>query len=519
VSPVVAAAPALAEGATGRPGPAAAGVLLVLLVAAIAAPLLGAGFASDDWLYLAVGRHLDHPFMPFTTGMLHEYFYRPLTIASWWLAERVFGVWAPGHYALSLLIHLGAAGVLAALVRRAAPRIGWLPPMAAGALFALLPATIGTAAWLSNRNELMAVAAGLAVLLTVAGDASRPRAAVTVVAMLVLALASKETGVLFAGLAVLWLAWRRWHGETVTPWHWPALVLPVIALLLLRSLLVDPAAVGLSWQGLVASAPAGIMAWWALLPRAFAGFQHALLPDAWLFLMAMVPVVLALLAFRQGAGIAPLTVGAALLVLSPALLQWPVTSLVLTDPEAFRHVVNLRFYYSAGAGLAVLMACGLAVRSPRLRPIAIAAVVLAGVLLASGSSRLVRSWADHSRANSAGAMAVARSALEATGFEPGCRLILERPTWPPGFPQYADAMVKAAAPRGHPVLGCALFTPGPPPWHAVFDGALCGPQWWPARSLRNDPAQALIRPLGNLCLAGFESPAENEPGFKRVRLP
>lgn len=493
--------------------------VLAMVVAGIAAPLLGAGFVNDDWLYLAVGRHLDSPLQAFNNGLLYEYFYRPATVASWWFAEHIFGVWAPGHYALSLAIHGTGAVLLCALVRRTAPGIGWLPPLAAGALFALLPATLGTVAWLSNRNELIALAAGLAVLTVLAGDTGRGRVALTAMALLALALAGKETGLLFAGLALLWLAWRRWRGEAVTPWLWPALVLPIVVLLLLRSALVQSAGVGISWQAIVDAAPGGILAWFTVLPRAYGGFEHALLPGGWLFLLAMAPVVLVPLALRQGAPIAPLLVGAVLLVLLPPLLQWPVTYHVLTDPEAVRHVVNLRFFHIACAGLSVLIACALTVRGRHLQAVVLVTVVLAGLLAAGSSSRLLRSWTAHSAASSGAALELAGTALERGRFEPGCRVLLERSHWPPGFVEYADLIVKSAAPRGHPVLGCALSTAGQPPWHALVEVSLCGAGQWPTLPLRGWPMDQPIRPYGNLCLAAFQAPTAADPGLRRLRLP
>jgi hypothetical protein len=493
--------------------------MIAATLALVAYPLLGAGFVSDDWLYLAIGRHLDNPLLVFNHGLLYEYFYRPATVASWWFAERAFGTRAPGHYALSLAIHLAGALLLGALVRRSCPGIGWLPPLAAGMLFAVLPATLGTVAWLSNRNELIALAAGLAALLVMAGDASRSRTALKAVALLALALAGKETGLLFVGLAFVWLAWRRWRGETITPWLWPALLLPVLALLLLRSLFVQSAGIGISWQSVLEAAPGGILAWFAVLPRAVGGFQHALLPDGWLFVLAMAPVALVPLAIRQGVRIGPLVLGAVLLVVLPPLLQWPVTYHVLTDPEAVRHVVNLRFFHIACAGLSVLVACALTVRGWGLQATALAVVALVGLLAAGSSGRLVRDWSAHSAANSGAALALADSVLKLGRFAPGCRVLLERTEWPPGFVEYADLIVKSAAPRGHPVLACALATTVQPPWHALFEASLCSVDRWPTLTLRGWPTHQPIRRYGRLCLAAFDAPSADDPGLLRLPVP
>jgi hypothetical protein len=394
-----------------------------------------------------------------------------------------------------------------------------LPSVAASVLFALMPATLGTTAWLSNRNELIAVAAGLAALVVLAGDASRRRIAVTVLMLLALALAGKETGLLFAGLALLWLGWRRWRGEAITPLLWAALMLPVFVLLALRSQLVEPAGVGISWQAVVENAPRGILAWFMVLPRAFGGFQHALLPGAWLFAIAMVPVALVPLALVQGARIGYLVVGAALMVVLAPLLQWPVTSFVLTDPEAVRQVVNLRFFYIACAGLSVLIACALTLRGRVLQPLLVAVIGVAAILLAGSSSRLVSTWAAQSAAHSAAAKAIARAVLDTGRFEPGCRTLLERTDWPPGFVEYADVIVKSVAPRGHPALGCALFTPAAAPWHAVVQGSLCGLEHWPTLPPRGQPGFELIRAYGNVCLASFHAPSSADPDLGRLRLP
>lgn len=480
-------------------------LLLAAALALAAYPLLGAGIVLDDWFWLALVRHLDHPFGPYVDGILHEYFYRPSSIAFWWISERLFGNRAPGHYAASLLMHLGNAVLLALLLRRCGrePWRAWL----AALLFVVMPAAIGTAAWLSNRNELLAVFAGLGFLLSFEHSLANRRRAWLAGLFLALSLTSKETGLIFAGLASL----RILAGEPPERKRlglWLAILLPLLLFFLMRKLTIVPVGINVTWESVRSAAPVGILAWIKLLPSAIGGFDSA---AAWRWLVAAgvgIASLAALLRALSGSSNArdrSLLVGLVFLMLPP-LLQWPITHAVLPDGAAAAHTANLRFYYLPVAGLAILMSGAWFGPAPARNPRVVLSATMAWALLAMVASwQLAHAWRAGSADNDREVRAVAGSVL-AGSYTPGCSVLLRRDHWPGGFVEYADVMVKSIAQRGDPVLGCAFFTTAMHPWHALLPRARCQTALWPGLTTRYLEPTPLMRPIGNLCLAGFYLP-------------
>lgn len=474
-------------------------LLPLAALAATGLPLLYAGFHSDDWIWLAIVRHLDHPFAPYVTGILHEYFYRPSSIALWWLGERLAGQHAGGHYLLDLGVHAASCLLLVALLR------GWsvrpLPSLLAGGLFALAPAALGTVAWLSNRNELLAVAAGLGALLVLERAPRRPVGLWAVALLLWLSLSSKETGVVFVAAGLLRLLRARRGGVTVTAWSWPALLLPLAGLFLMRRLTLWSTGVSIS----PADAPAGVAGWWQALPAAMTGFADATAGHAAVVLLALVVVAGAVLgAWAQPRLRLPLC-QAGLFLLLPPLLQWPITHLVFADAGARVFTENLRFFYLATAALGMLLAVAADRPARRRRQTATVLAALLVLLPAGwGAQRLVQAWVRSTGHTSAQILALARPVARES-YPDGCLVQLEREDWPTAFPTFADAIVKFAAPRGASVLGCAVFTQQPPA-HTLLPRRLCSASAWPALTLRGQQGVPVLRPLGNLCLAGFAMP-------------
>lgn len=491
------------------------GAPLALTVLAIGWSLLGASFVDDDWFWLALVRHLDHPGMAYTSGLLHEYFYRPSSIALWWIAERLFGDWAGGHYLVDLLLHTGAALVLALLIRTLTPN-AWLPAVMGALIFALLPSTLGTVLWLSNRNELLAVFAGLAFLATLERGRSNRIAALWAALWLTLAVTAKETGLIFAVIGGLRMAWWTWRRESAHPLHWLALMISVSLLLLMRQLTILPVGVGTDWAALQDHASTGVFAWFRWLPQALSGLD----PRAWpgqIFLATMgLGVVLAFAGWRRTGRAALLAVAIAFLLLPP-LLQWPITHFVLTADEAGRHVVNLRFFYLASGGAAVLAAAALSSVSAWRWPMALG-VVTSLVLMTPRVVTMVDDWTVHSGAIGHAIVDLAQKSEAQIHCQNGQRWLLAGDRLPPGFSNYADVAVKAVAARTTPLLGCALFTPDHPPFHSILSGDLCSTSEWPNLPTRHSEPFPLMRRFGNLCLAAFHSPAPDDPLLQRPDL-
>lgn len=474
-------------------------LLLLAALACVALPLLHAGFHSDDWIWLAIVRHLDHPFAPFVDGILHEYFYRPSSVALWWLAERLAGHASAGHYAVDIAVHAASCLLLVWLLR--VYRVGLLPALLAGALFALAPAAMGTVSWLSNRNELLAVAAGFGFLLVLELALQRRAWLLPMTLLLALSVSSKETGLVFAAAGLLRLLWARRDGTTLTAWAWIGVLAPVAGLFVMRKLTLWPVGVAIA----PSTAPAGIAGWWQTLPSALGGFSTSSLLNG---LIAGALVVLALLALRtaraQPRRRLPLAIAGTLLLLPP-LLQWPITHLVFADAGARLFFENLRFFYLATAALAMALAVVIDQCPRRYRMLASLVAVLA-VLLPAGwaSQRMTVDWARHSGPTSSLILELVRPLADAD-YPRGCVIVLAREHWPTAFPTFADAIVKYAAAPGASVLGCAVFTDTAPA-HTLLPRQDCSAAHWPALALRTQQEVPVLRPLGNLCLAGFRTP-------------
>lgn len=504
----------LSVGGNGRGAVFLACALLISL-GLLTFPLVRAGFADDDWLWLAIARHLDSPLPAFYTGILHEYFYRPLYVAFWWFSERLFGTSPAGHYALDIALHGISAILLAALIRRQTGRLS--AALLGGFAFVLAPAAIGTLVWLSNRNELLAVMFGLAFLLTLESGLGRPRRALAGAVLLMLAWTAKESAAIFvlAAGARLLLAYRQ--GLSVTAWHWPALIVPSLLAMIMRKVTVHPVSVGVTFESMMANAPAGISAWFERLPAAIGGFA---LGDVVAIIVAVAllasPILWLTTCLRQRR-IEPALLTGMILLLGPALVQWPITHFVLTQADATSHLVNLRFYYLASSGLAIVIAAaaaGFDVRALRIGAYAIPALALA--MSVPLSQRIIAGWVARTGESSRMALALA-TPVAAGQYPAGCRIVLEDSATRAGYVHYADAIVKAAAPRGASVLNCAVFTETAP-YHAVLDRPSCSLRDWPGLETRHGEPYPLIRPYGDLCLVAFKRPDDFGPNTFAIRL-
>ncbi len=493
-------------------------IALTLIAAALVAgwSLRSAGFFQDDWLLLALSRHLDHPGLPYVSGTLHEFYYRPSWFALWWISERLFGHHATSHYLLSLFLHAGSGVLLSLLVARISR--SRLTALISGLVFVLLPPAFGTVMWLANRNELLAVFAGLAALLVLERHHRGLPAALLLGLCLFVSVTAKENGLLFAGLAFLRLAWRQWTQRSVSMAFWPAVVVPALITLAMRSMVIAPVALGVTWDSLKQDAPRGILAWFELLPQAIYGLGKPTMAGAVLASCVAVIALLALIAFIRDRRHGVLLAWGALLVVLPAILQWPITRLVLPNEVAQDMVINLRFYYVSSVGMALLVAAACSSRTALLRwpAIGIAAVII--VMSLPRDRELALQWTQYSDEASRQTMAIANDVVTRRGCPEGHRVILERADWPPYFVQYADAAIKAVAPRGSSWTSCPVFTESVAPYMNVLDGHLCQTGDWPDLPTRHGEPFPLIRPFGNLCLAGFHLPQHDDPLLIRIRL-
>lgn len=162
------------------------------------------------------------------------YLYRPLTLFTF-AVDQLAGNGAPWlPHAINVALHALAAVGVTRLYQRFLPSYAAL---AAGLLFALLPAHVESVATVVGRAELLSALAMAAMMLVITTDApptSRTRALVAVLSAA--ALASKEGGVMAPVLALA-AAWT-WPAQRSAAVQWAGAALTGTATLLLARLAV-----------------------------------------------------------------------------------------------------------------------------------------------------------------------------------------------------------------------------------------------------------------------------------------
>ncbi|MGA8279185.1 MAG: glycosyltransferase family 39 protein [Rhodanobacteraceae bacterium] len=466
---------------------------------AIYAPALSSYFVLDDFGLLAYSRMLGNPLPIF----VHDHFpgslfFRPLTMAFWWLTVALFGTASMPQYVCNLALHLAVTAALGAVAfeltrARAAAFLAAL-------IFALHPIGIGTALWLSDRFDLLASLFSLLAIFT-ASRYRRDERTGHLVATLLLSLAallSKETGlVVIAPIALLWL-WPRAEDRRV--WTRPRIAFFGLALLaitwlasrawLLQGpgatlLLKDAPLIEIIAQGFIRwlQGYVRLLAFWPRLSsteRAFVGAGSL----AWL-LLAFVAVREVWRQRRDGHTPA-LILAAIALLLVPGFVQAPTTrvsSIVLGAADsAWPVAFAARFYYLSLCGFGLLLAAlgsllwrtQSAVARGAWRALAIAATVSIMWPMALVAHQLARQFhAGSLPAKVAADAAVA--AIEKTPLPPSdCQVYLLGidPSLRWFFIPFADSIVKSQMPELARVRDCLIQGESTPWFHLVERGAL-----------------------------------------------
>jgi tetratricopeptide (TPR) repeat protein len=188
----------------------AAGVVIVLLLAAVFGQVVGFGFVYDDDVYVSANPRVQEGLTPdgvrwaFTTT--HAEFWHPLLWLSLMLDRQLLGPSPAGFHLTNLLLHLANALLLALVVRRLTGSGG--AGLLAALLFSLHPLRAESVGWVSDRKDLLAA---FFCLLTVrayhAAVARRGTASgVSVPVLFALAVMAKPT-VVTLPLALLALDW------------------------------------------------------------------------------------------------------------------------------------------------------------------------------------------------------------------------------------------------------------------------------------------------------------------------
>jgi hypothetical protein len=193
---------------------------VALLVFLVYCPVLRNGFVGwDDGVYVTQNPRLRHPTLPSLLGMFSSFHasgnWHPLTELSHAADYAIWGLNATGHHLTSIVLHGLNAGLVVALAcalarlrGRSAERSArtMVAGIAAGLLWGLHPLRVESAAWVSERKDLLCASFYLAGLLCylrygeTSAETARPgrkRFYLGALAALALALMSKPMAVSF----------------------------------------------------------------------------------------------------------------------------------------------------------------------------------------------------------------------------------------------------------------------------------------------------------------------------------
>jgi len=502
---------------------------LATIVALVFWPGIHAYWGRDDFGVLAYVRLLGTPWPLFAHDHfpVAGWFFRPLGFASMWLCEALFGTNYQAHAAFDLALHAGVSVALFALLRRAG--IARAVAFLCATLFAIHPATIGTALWWNGRFDLSSTLFMLLALY--AGVAYRERRGAGALALaLIAALAAalcKEIGLIaVAALSLLWLRWAMSDcGARATA---------------LRALLLTwlCAFVYFAWRFLVLDKPSdilgamplheqivhGLLNWLQQAPGYLTFWPRLHLASRIALVAALVGVVAigVAVARRHPPRVSKrhpdmFICGLCLLVL-PALLQAPVSvwtaAPVRTDVSAIETAMQSRLYYLGIAGIAMMLGGVFGTLHERagrqLRFAMSFSLACAAVAFAVAAHLAAHAFATRSVANSA----IAREAVAAVaGLElppERCHVAFLDMEFPSEWSIFvsADSIVKALAPDLNRVKHCWFHSNSP----IYFQAAPTEPaDALPFRPLEVDGKPAPWRTIGGLVIAYLAAPENTDP--------
>lgn len=444
-------------------------------------PVTAGDFVIDDYVFLAVSRMVSHPLTAFWQSHFYEpYYFRPLGVISWWLAQLGFGLDYAAHSLINFALHGLNTALLAALLQRLG--VAGLPRMAAASLFALAPFSLGAALWPSNRFDLLAVAALLALAIQLCRALAPATGEVgwrslAMLALLTLAacwskeLAYPVAGVL-GGVALFSRNAGRGAGWRVCGVVW----LTVLAAFLWRHWIL-----GGGYAAVVSDPLLAVRLGLAALVRA----GPVLAGAAWLAALGGVSAV-AVLWRGRGAVSARVLLATGLVFAVALLVQTPLAHLFapMLDGSALGAVTFARFYYAPWAALCALFALVLS-RARWALPLS---VVVLGLSIFSASSmhRLAHGFAVWSATEIRPVALAATAAVDqvAAGESGSAVVLLGTEARTPYFRMFVDVTVKARTALPDAVWRCYVMAESTP-WIFVFPEAAGLPAALPLRQITN----------------------------------
>src|SRR3989338_183591 len=189
------------------------GCLIVVLTFLAYASALQGGYIWDDDYYVTRNPllgHLDGLWRIWLYPMASPQYY-PLTFTTFWIESHLWGFHPLGYHLVNVLLHVGNALLLWAILRRLKLPGAWW----AAAIFALHPVHVESVAWVTERKNVLsgfwylyAFLVGLRLLER--AQASVPRGAFLAVAGLFLGALLSKTVTCTLPAALLFVAWGLW---------------------------------------------------------------------------------------------------------------------------------------------------------------------------------------------------------------------------------------------------------------------------------------------------------------------
>lgn len=202
----------VSPGEAGSPlrfGARSAKAALLGLVAFTYLPVLGLWFASDDMTLVVPANpaglleQLSTPLWGGHGELREASYFRPTMTLDLALDRAAWGLYAPAYHLESLAWHLVAVLALVTLLER---RFGSLPALFAGGVFGLHPVQSEVVAWISARNDSLAVALGLCAAVILDAAMVSWGAAAVAGGLVLLSLGAKETAVVAVSAGLAWAA-------------------------------------------------------------------------------------------------------------------------------------------------------------------------------------------------------------------------------------------------------------------------------------------------------------------------
>lgn len=475
-----------------------AGIFFVAVIAVVATwfafrNVASANFTGDDWLFLAVLRHIDSPLDIFTSNIGGAYFYRPVALFGFWLSESAFGTNAAAHYAINVALHGWVAFEIysfAFLLTHDRQRAAWTV-----VLFLVFPATAATPLWISDRFDLIATAAMLCSLRQLGAWTSTPASTDNrlwaALAMSIIAFGSKETAFALAPASVLVLLL-----QTARPLRKRVIAACLIAVVATLSLLGRVLALGglKGTEGLATNASAvadGAALWFERLPTALQTYNGH-------YGIIVLAIMLAIVGWHwRHERLRPETLVAvrliaalAVMALGVIIVQSPITALILPRDGESIATGTMRLYY---APLAIAFII-LATVPPRFELTSLWRVARTMVLLATtisfaiGSEKQSKNWATHTSDEQQRTVPALAAYAERARIAQHARPCIVRLPESIATLLDLDPRFKANLDRADPRVNCVLLT-NPPQIQTITRHAICNAaSVAPARSAPASPA-------------------------------